>query len=311
MKMPRIGLRAAQALALVLAVSCGEASDIGVPSRDEAFDDGWKAFRAQVMESPVRPGVFIVEGDIAIYGEDALRKYYKEYMARASQPLTVRLRDAGGGIVVDDVLGQEQKHSLTYCITHRFLPAQHAKVAAAMKAAGESWSRRVGVSFTHLASEDLWCDPEDPGLNLRVNFEVRYVSGPSAFIASAFPPSSTDRILWIYERAFDPLTANGQTLEATLRHELGHVLGFRHEHIWISPIPGVSDCEAEDLFQPGHQDDARQLVGGYDALSVMHYAQCRPAGSPWAYAQTETDYRAAISLYGLAPSLIVSAVTTL
>lgn len=311
MKTPRPGLRTAQALVLALVVSCGEASDIGVPSHHEDLEEGWRDFRAQVVESSEMPGVFIVEGDIAIHGEEALRKYYREQLTRVSQPLTVLLRDRGDGVIVDDVLGEAQKHALTYCITHRFSSAQQVKVVAAMKAAGQSWSRRVGVSFTHLESEDLWCDSEDLGLNPRVNFEVRYSSGSSAFIALAFPPSSSERILWINSRAFDPSTAAGQTLEATLRHELGHVLGFRHEHIWISPVPGEPDCKAEDLDLPGHQDDARQLVGGYDVLSVMHYAKCRPAGSPWAYAQTETDYRAAISIYGLAPSLIVSAVTTL
>ncbi|WP_052351071.1 matrixin family metalloprotease [Myxococcus stipitatus] len=300
-----------QALVLSLAVSCGGASDIGVPSHDETFEEGWKAFRAQAVESSARPGVFIVEGDIAIHGEEALRKYYKEYMSRTSQSLTVLLRDSGGGVIVDDVLGEAEKHSLTYCISPRFPSDKQVRVAAAMTAAGLSWSRRVGVSFAHLESEDVWCDSEESGPNLRVNFEVRYVSGPSAFIALSFPPSSTDRILWIYERAFVSSTANGQTLEATLRHELGHVMGFRHEHIWISPVAGEPECKVEDLDQPGRQDDARQLVGGYDVLSVMHYAQCRPAGSPWAYAQTETDYRAAISIYGLAPSLIVSAVTPL
>ncbi|WP_256569818.1 hypothetical protein [Myxococcus qinghaiensis] len=39
----------------------------------------------------------------------------------------------------------------------------------------------------------------------------------------------------------------------------------------------------------------------------MHDVQCRPVGVVDGYAQTENDYRGAISSYGLAPALIVSA----
>ncbi|WP_338864870.1 M57 family metalloprotease [Myxococcus stipitatus] len=308
MQMPRLGLRMTQALVLALAVSCGEASDIGVPSADGSLDDGWRAFRAQVVESSSRPGVFIVEGDIAIHGEAALRKYYQERMTRVSQPLTVRLTPSG-----DDVWPEASKHALTYCVSPGFLGTKRETVRVAMAQAAESWSRRVGVTIRHDASADLDCDNVEAGSFGMVTFEVRPALATDRFIARAFFPSDPayDRIVWIHSDAFTPATANNHTLEEVLRHELGHVMGFRHEHIWISPVSGQDTCKSEDSGQPGHQDDARQLVGGYDVLSIMHYAQCRPAGSSWAYAQTETDYRAAISLYGLAPSLIVGAVTAL
>lgn len=310
MKMPRIGLRTAQGLVLVLAISCGEASDIGVPSREETLDDGWKAFRAQVVESVDRPGMFIVEGDIAIHGEEALRRYYKEYMTRASQPLTVRLRSTG----VDDVWGDAGKHALTYCVANTF-GARKQTVVAAIATAAESWSRRVGVTLTYVPSEDDYCDVEPPDFNFNVTFDVRPASAGEGYIARAFYPSYTrdQSVLSLHARAFNPATSGGNTLDETLRHELGHVLGFRHEHIWVTPTAMCpkQTPDPEDYYGPGHGDDARQLIGGYDVLSVMHYPECRPAGSPGSMIQTETDYRAAISIYGLAPSLIASAVTPL
>jgi hypothetical protein len=74
-----------------------------------------------------------------------------------------------------------------------------------------------------------------------------------------------------------------------LRHELGHVLGFRHELI-RSGAPAV--CPKEPLW------DARPLTD-YDPQSVMHYF-CGGVGSS-SLRITELDRVGAQQVYG--PSL--------
>ncbi len=69
-------------------------------------------------------------------------------------------------------------------------------------------------------------------------FNVRGVSGGTFFASSFFPhdPRSARELL-IDDTAFTT-TSGGRDLQGILRHETGHTLGFRHEHIWI-------DCTGE------------------------------------------------------------------
>lgn len=304
MRMPRPGWRTALLLVSALSFSCIESAGTHGSRPGEEYDAGWESFRTQVVESSAVPGVFIVEGDIAIRGEEALRRYYRESVAHVSQPLTVRLTAAGN----DDVWSASIKHSLTYCIGDGF-GTRKATVIAAMAAAAESWSRRVGVTFRYVPSEDSECILESPDVNLDVVFDVRPAPATETYNAAAFFPSDSRlaKKLSIHSRAFGTMTG-GRTLEGVLGHELGHVLGFRHEHMWATPTPTCLNPDAGmDLYSPGHADDSRLLYGEYDAVSIMHYVQCRPVGAVDGYAQTEKDYRGAISIYGLAPALIVSA----
>jgi hypothetical protein len=107
----------------------------------------------------------------------------------------------------------------------------------------------------------------------------------SYFAASFFPDDvRADRQLLITSAAFTT-TAGGRDFQGILRHETGHILGFRHEHIWIT-------CTGEET------SEARQVTS-YDVNSVMHYPQCRPSGTG-GYRQTSLDYVGATSLYGYA-----------
>jgi len=68
-----------------------------------------------------------------------------------------------------------------------------------------------------------------------------------------------------------------------LGHELGHTLGFRHEH--TRPEAGV--CFEDLNWRP---------LTPYDSASIMHYPQCN--GTSLDLSMTATDRQGVVALYG-------------
>ena len=152
---------------------------------------------------------------------------------------------------------------LTYCVLAKTFNSrkEYEEVAANMQRATQDWVETCGVEFEY--RKDL--DDSDT-MRPDATFPVRQIDSNGAFIAAAFFPTdpvSRRRVL------IDPsYFSTGFDRVGVLRHELGHVLGFRHEHI-RSLAPPV--CPNEDLT--GTVD-----LSDYDPQSVMHYF-CGGVGS--------------------------------
>jgi hypothetical protein len=152
-----------------------------------------------------------------------------------------------------------------------------------MHKAAADWEKTCGVRFVHQADQDASDSLRPPG----ALFVVREFNARGSFIASAFfpnDPHNRRRVLidpsyYAPDLGFDPV--------GVLRHELGHVLGFRHEHIRSGKPPG---CPDEDTYGTINLTD-------YDPTSVMHYF-CGNLGSK-SLAITEMDRTAAQKVYGL------------
>lgn len=165
---------------------------------------------------------------------------------------------------------------------------QYEKVCTAMVSATKAWEGTCGVAFEHHVAHDNHDDPSvtpseiDPSLV----FVVRHIDAEGKFIASAFFPTQPPRrrrvlidpSFFSEDLVFDPV--------GVLRHELGHVLGFRHEHI-RSGAPAV--CPQEQTT------DVIDLTA-YDPRSVMHYF-CGGVGSR-ELKITDLDRQGAQKLYG-------------
>jgi hypothetical protein len=232
-------------------------------------DVTWEEFRAQAYKEPFENGVYIVNGDEPLQNEKQLREFY-DYLYTDNELIVNRV----GG--TDDKWSNTAKLNITYCVSNTF-NNNKATVVNAMNAATGQWEAAANVNFVYRSEFDASCTASQSG----VVFDVRPVNSGGQYLARAFFPSqgrSTRNVL-IDGTAFN----SGWSLTNILVHELGHTLGFRHEHT----RPEAGTC---------FEDNNWRSLTPYDSSSTMHYPQCNGTSSN--LAMTNTDRQGAASLYG-------------
>jgi hypothetical protein len=163
----------------------------------------------------------------------------------------------------DDIWRNEQQLNLTYCVSNDW-GANKARVVNEMAQATSAWEQVARVNFDYLPAHDANCQNTNTG----VVFSVRPWNEGGA---CAFFPSGSGcvaRTLVMNLGSFPNTSAPNAQSVGVLRHELGHILGLRHEH--IHPGSGLV-C--------GSEDSQWRPVTGYDQGSVMHYPWCNGVSS--------------------------------
>lgn len=258
--------------------------------RDYWKDKTFEEFERSVYREPWPGGKYIVDGDTPIADRKQLQEFFdgrvKTQTGRPGPVVQLVVNQEGGQ---DTVWNSTQKKQLTYCVSTAF-GNRHNKMAAEMVAAGGAWEQISDVKYVHVASQDATCDASNPN----VVFDVRPVNVNGDYLARAFFPNEAraSRNVLVDESSFQ-LDPNGKlTLVGILRHELGHTLGFRHEH--TRPESGA--CFEDSDWRP---------LTDYDKFSVMHYPQCN-GGGDWTLTLTDMDKRGAACLYGALPGSNIS-----
>lgn len=204
---------------------------------------------AGFKKEPGKYGMYITEWDLAFPDLDTLLRYQEK---TSNNKLIVGTKTSHK---IFDIWKKADRKRLTYCVSDLF-GDNKKDVIEALKVATEDWMDVAGVKFSYKKEEDKNCNPE----NNRVMFDVRPVNLGS-YLARAFFPSynRSQRNVLIDDSSFKHSFV---ALSGFLRHELGHVLGFRHEHI---SDDGNGRCKEDNNFKP---------ITEYDRSSVMHYPQC-------------------------------------
>ncbi|WP_437969864.1 M57 family metalloprotease [Sorangium sp. So ce260] len=240
------------------------------PEAVSSTEQSFEAFERTVYREP-DTGIYIVDGDTPVLGVKRLREFWETYVRDGA--LIVQTQNGS-----DVVWTASQKKNISYCVSTTFGNNYNAVVAAMASATG-AWESAADVDFIHVSSQDSNCTAN----NSQVVFDVRPVNSGGQYLARAFfpnDPREASNVL-IDGSAFgtDP------TLEGVLRHELGHTLGFRHEHTRL---------EAGWMC---YEDDTWRALTPYDRASVMHYPDCNGTYD-WSLLLTASDKSGAQSLYG-------------
>jgi len=276
---------------LVAACGSGDQPDANVGGSEQglSFED-----YESTVPREIGTRAYLVEGDIPIWSREELKAYFGSLQGQrvpareepAAHEGASELGSTQAPLVVNTASGADtkwspsQQNSLTYCVSNAF-GGRKAAVVSAMQAAASAWSAAANVTMIYASGQDGSCTAG----NNNVVFDVQPTSGQSYIARSFFPNTGrSGREVLIDSSAFSlsaPLTLTG-----VLRHELGHTLGFRHEH-----TAGATSC---------YEDQNWRALTSYDSASVMHYPQCGGTGDS-SLNLTSRDKNGAACLYGAAP----------
>jgi hypothetical protein len=273
--MSRSLVRTAAAVAgtTVAVASAFAATAVAAPTGDGSVPT-FQQFAASTFQD--LDGSYVVNGDEPATSTGALRQFYDTMVA---EPDTM-----SDGLIVNRVSGRDDKWSasqalnLTYCVSTRF-GTDYSRVVSAMAAGAGQWEAATSkVNFIYVPAQDGSCTTR----NSSVLFSVEPTK-TNQYIARAFFPSTSKSSRNVLVNAKSLYNSGSWTPSNILAHELGHTLGFRHEHT----RPEAGTCFEDNNWRP---------LTPYDRASIMHYPQCN--GSSSDLSMTDQDRAGVRALYG-------------
>jgi Dual-action HEIGH metallo-peptidase len=258
---------------------------------------------------PASDGLFVINGDILVSSEQFARESGLLPPPHSANALT--FVDSGNGQVASWQFGK--RTAIRYCVSNSFdsfnyvvacrdpaaiscnsgvQPNAHSAIVNAMNAAVADWQSESAIRFVYDSTQDGNCT----GSNQNVDFHVEPANlGHFAYAQAGFPNDvrSARRIQVGVISFFD----GTYTLTGILKHELGHILGLRHEFVRseLSPCEFASACCTQYQAEMGVP-----FVGFYafDNASIMMYPTCTGIVQNLTTMITANDRKGLRAVYG-------------
>jgi hypothetical protein len=295
------------------------------PELGEGQFMSWEDFRAVSPYYETANGRrYFVQEDLPIGDEEALHAYYESVLAGDAPKEEFR---SVGNLLDDettrDIWDPLTKLELTYCVQADFnseewtnfstgegapspytITDPYENAVATMETATRRWELAANLRFTHLEAEDGNCDHNNPN----ILFSVRPWTSGGTLAGCAFYPNDTTnkepcdenlgfvRTLWLGGRAIRDGTDSRVTL-----HEIGHMLGLRHERAHPDRDPML--CGPDNDGVPGYLE----TLTDFDLQSVMLVTNQSCRDEDWDYSVlSPLDGRGIRKLYGMPVSWMVA-----
>lgn len=221
---------------------------------------------------------FIYQGDLIMKASVFQRRLMNEILSSNLEQVQRKLHKTQQDLVIryeqatNDTI-RWKKFPIRFAIRRSSfgtMNAQYVAVKENLLKAMNDWSAVCGVRFQYVADADNSSSLETFNLDFTVEFlnpgrPVREVA--TAFFPNDSPSMRVLRVLPLY-------WTTGKDRVGIFRHELGHILGFVHEHaayVNLAPL----ECRQ---YYPESVLPSRPVVSTYDSMSVMHYF-CGGAGT--------------------------------
>lgn len=170
--------------------------------------------------------------------------------------------------------------------------ARKEVIKTALRTAMSDWQGICGVQFKEVKYSEKW------------DIVVYYGGANTRYARASFPDDLKHQDIEIGEPFFSDTSTYSQV--GILRHELGHTLGFVHEHLNASTdctpdqaqkiaaeLAFGNDGQAAGIYKYGF---TLTRIGEYDKRSVMHYPWMCGGGGDLTF--SEIDKKAAQIVYG-------------
>ncbi|MET4100554.1 hypothetical protein ABIB37_002791 [Agrococcus sp. UYP10] len=231
----------------------------------------------------------VVEGDLLLDDDELILHALRSERADLVPSQTWGDSDLVGILLKGRPVRWDRGTVLRYCVLRNSFPDRDTYRVAreSMADAAAAWESVCAIEFTHEVEFDEFTDLAASARDIseRLVFVVRFIDAGGEFVASAFFPTQPPaRRKVLIDPSFFSDDLNFDRV-GIMRHELGHIMGFRHEHI-LAGAP--ADC-------PEEKDQNIFSFGPYDPKSVMHYF-CGGVGT-LDLTLTPGDIKGAMGLY--------------